>query len=289
MLLVQFLKKILTHATTEHDQCQHSFSRYKKILFSLLYSQSNMLYGTNEKTINGGTSQHLLAKGERRDRYTIKWLIGVQICTTIIILLMVGAFYIVAYSKVKEKTVYINVTNDDCQKKENIVTLYALDPLARTFYFADGEYGQTISDGSVYNRRSDIDFNNYNNGSFSIGIEGNEVGTIIDLGSSADLQRKYKYDETVGNGQGFASIHRKNHTLLIAKNNAYSHVYQVMEESAELFQQGISTASAPVNFGHLYVLRITDQSEPAFERIVKMLVISYKPNESVTIRWKLLP
>lgn len=244
-----------------------------------------------EKIVTVGSFGNLLIVDKQREQNKIKCVIGFQIFTTFLILSMIGMLYAVGYSTIKETKIFINVTNDthdDCKQKENIVTLYALDPLARTFCFDDGKYGQTFSDWSVYNRRSDIDFNNYNKGNFSVGIEGGEFGTIIDLGSSADLQKKYKYHETVGDGQGFASIHRKNRTILILKDNPYNHIFQPMEESNELFQGGRSVASASVNLGHLYILRITDRNEPSFERIVKMLVIAYKPYEWVTIRWQVL-
>lgn len=245
-----------------------------------------MTHFTSEKKESLENVMLLEKKGEK---CKTKWLIGLQICTTILILLMIGIFYATVNSVVKERQVIIvNNTNYNTEQKENIVTLYALDPLARTFCFGNGKFGQIISNFSVYNNRSDIDFNNYNNGSFSVGIEGSEVGTIIDLGSSEDLQKKYKYQETAGNGQGFASIHRKNKTILILKDKPYNHTFQPMEESKELFREGRSVASASVNLGHFYILRITDYTQAAFERIVKMLVIAYQPNEWVTIRWEIL-
>lgn len=247
-----------------------------------------MTFMTVEKVINGGSLEDSrVARGTRKG-CTMKWLIGMQIFSTILILLMMGTFYLFAYPIIKEINVFQNTTLNYSTPNEKIVTLCALDPLARTFCFGDGKYGQMFSDRSVYNRRSDIDFNNYNNGSFSVGIEGAEVGTIINLGSTADVQAKYKYQETIGNGQGFASIHRKNRTIFILKNNSYGHIFQPMEESNELFQSGRSVASASVNLGHLYLVRITDATDVGFERIVKMLVIAYQPNEWVTIRWEVL-
>jgi hypothetical protein len=241
-----------------------------------------------EKIVNYGTHADLIAMENKREKCKMKWLISLQICTIIFVLLMIGTFYLAVYPKIRQHQAPTNVTHQDSNKKENIVTLYALDPIADSFSFGDGRYGQSISDGSVYNRDSEIDFNNYKNGSFSVGIQGGQVGTIINLGSSADLQKKYKYHETVGNGQGYASIHRKNSTLLILKGAAYNHTFQPMEESDELFREGRSAASASITLGHLYVLRITGYNQPILERIVKMLVISYKPNESVTIRWDVL-
>src|SRR5690606_12102594 len=135
--------------------------------------------------------------------------------------------------------------------------LYAMDPIASTLSFEDGIYGSDITDWSVYNRDSEIDFNEYYAGNFSVGMQGDQVGRIIDLGTTEDLQKKYKYRETVSNGQGYASIHRQGQTLLIIKEGAtaYDKAYQRMEESDELFRQGKSLASASVKLGHIYVLR----------------------------------
>src|SRR5262249_32946590 len=117
--------------------------------------------------------------------------------------------------------------------------------------------------------------------------EGGVVGKIIDLGSAVDLQKKYEYRETVGNGQGYASIHRKGGKVLISKAGKDT-AFQPINETDELFREGKSNASAAVKLGHIYLLRLTDQHRPNFERVVKFLVISYKADESVTIRWEVL-
>jgi len=61
-----------------------------------------------------------------------------------------------------------------------------------------------------------------------------------------------------------------------------------MDESAALFRQGRSSVNVAVKFGHVYALRLVDRYESTFERVIKMLVIAYRPNESVTIRWEML-
>jgi hypothetical protein len=168
-----------------------------------------------ENAVDVGNIGDLMVVEKKRKKCKIKWLIGLQICTTIFIMLMIETFHFVTQPTIKERQIITYVTHNESMQKENIVTLYALDPLARTFCFGEGVYGHIFSDWNVYNRRSDIDFNNYYNGSFSVGIEGSKIGVIIDLGSNTDLQKKYKYGERVGKGQGFASIHRKNETILI--------------------------------------------------------------------------
>ena len=263
----------------------------RRLYLSLSSSQLEMTLMTSEnkgKVVNYGSLEDLMVMNNKRENGKIKWLIGLQICTILFILLMIGTFFFFSHSMMKTTQPSANTTHDDSEPGKNIVTLYALDPLARTFSFGDGKYGEMFENWSVYNRRSDIDFNTYNSGNFSVGIEGAEVGTIVDLGSSAELQKKYKYQETVGNGQGFASIHRKNKTLLILKGHSYNQSFQPMEESTQLFREGRSGATVPVRLGHLYALRITDHTDAVFERIVKMLVIAYQPSEMVTIRWEVL-
>jgi hypothetical protein len=70
-----------------------------------------------------------------------------------------------------------------------VVTLYALDPLARTFCFADGREGGMFQQNETRNRCSDIDFNTYNESSLTVGVEGGRTGAIIDLGSAIELEK----------------------------------------------------------------------------------------------------
>jgi len=173
------------------------------------------------------------------------------------------------------------------KEKGGLVTLYALDPLAGTFSFGDGKYGGGFEPWRVYNRASDIDFNHFKAGSFSVGVEGSRRGAIIDLGSVADLPKKYGYTEPVGGGDGFASIHNQGGKVLIRKGGK-GPAFQPIQENDELFGKGKGQANAPVKLGHIYLIRITDDNDNAFERVVKLLVVSYKPEESVTIRWEVL-
>ncbi|CAF1076905.1 unnamed protein product [Adineta ricciae] len=254
-----------------------------------------------EKTIDAHSFQECIMMEKQRTQCRMKWIIGIQICIIIFVLLLAGLFHMICYRHMKiEQHFTTNIANiSKCTPeqnvskptpKQNIVSLYAFDPLARKFCFVDGEYGGVILNWTVYNRRSDIDFNAHNKDNFTVGIEGRMVGTIIDLGSSEDLQRRYQYRETVGNGQGFASIHRQNTTLLIRKGAQYTeNAFQPMMESDEFFQHEKSGATVTVKLGHIYVLRITDRFTPTFELIVKMLVIAFEPNVSVTIRWEVLP
>ena len=173
-------------------------------------------------------------------------------------------------------------------KAGGIATLYALDPLARTYSFADGgREGGAFQENETRNRASDVDFNTYNEDSLTIGIEGGRIGTIIDLGSASELQKRYGYAETVGGGQGFASLRAVNGKMVILKTYR-PRLEQELAESAQFFAEPKSGANAPVKLGHVYLVRITDRSDKAFERLVKLLVIAYTPKESVTIRWQIM-
>lgn len=68
---------------------------------------------------------------------------------------------------------------------------------------------------------------------------------------------------------------------------------QELREGGVLFQiqsQRDATAkgSAAIKAGHIYLARIIDRHDASFQLFVKMLVLSYTPNESVTFRWELL-
>ena len=168
-----------------------------------------------------------------------------------------------------------------------ITTLYSNDPIAHALCFADGQSGGVIQKGGVYNRCSHIDFDNYKTTGFSVGIEGGQVGRIIDLGTADELSKQYGYAESVGKGQGFASIEARDGKVLILKER-YKPGRQELLQAARLFEKGESSASAEARVGHIYIARITDTHNPGFQILVKFLVLSVRPGESVTFRWELL-
>ncbi len=168
-----------------------------------------------------------------------------------------------------------------------ISTLYSNDPIARTLCLEDGQSGGVIQKGGVYNRCSHIDFDNYKATSLSVGIQGGQVGRIIDLGTADELSKQYGYGEGLGKGQGFASIEFNDGKVLILKER-YKPGRQELLQAARLFEKGESVASAEAKVGHIYVARITDTHTPEFQILVKLLVLSVRPGEAVTFRWELL-
>jgi hypothetical protein len=169
-----------------------------------------------------------------------------------------------------------------------VATLYALDPLSHAFCFIDGQEGLVIQQNEIRNRCSNIDFDSYNEGNFTVGVEGGQVGTIVDLGTDADLKQKYGYAQsTLAKGQGFAVVRVENGKLVTLKDRQ-ARTFQEMTEGAELFTEGTSLQTAPVHVGHVYLIRLTDTHDRSFQLLVKILVLAYTPNSSVTIRWQVL-
>ena len=169
----------------------------------------------------------------------------------------------------------------------SIATLFARDPLMQSLCFKDGGPGGVFQNGQLRNRCSDLNFNSYSMNALSVGVEGGRQGTILDLGTPEELKSRYGYSETVGGGQGFASIDVQNGKALILQDYGTGALKE-LAESAELFRAPRAGASVPVQLGHVYLMRITDKDDRAFEMFAKVLVLAHVPNESVTVRWNLL-
>ena len=178
-------------------------------------------------------------------------------------------------------------TVSSMQPASGIATLFALDPLTQSFCFRDGGAGAVIQKGQVFNRCSDINFNSYSANAFSVGVEGGREGLIVDLGTPEELRTRHGYAETVGKGQGFASLNVNNGKVMIVRDFREG-TRQELKESAQLFDVPKSSASSAVKLGHIYLIRITDRHDKSYEMIAKVMVISHVPNESVTFRWQVI-
>ena len=179
------------------------------------------------------------------------------------------------------------VSGEEQTGQGGIITLYAIDPLATTLCFEDGKVGNVVQYNQIRNRCSDVEFNAYYPGNFTVGVEGSHVGTIIDLGTGEELRQKYGYSESsLMKGTGFVSLHLENQKIVVLKEERKS--FQDLKETEQLFQKGKSLATAPVKAGHIYLVRITDDQDKTYERLAKMVVIAYHANESVTIRWQVI-
>jgi hypothetical protein len=184
--------------------------------------------------------------------------------------------------------VSLAISSVSAQTTGGFTTLYARDPLAQSLCLRDGGYGTVIQDHELRNRCSDLNFNSYKPDALTVGIEGGREGVIVDLGSPAELQKKYGYRETVGHGQGYASLQRKEGKLHILQN-AFTRTTQELQGIEPLFQKpAAETKTASIKPGNIYLIRLTDSYDKSFERLAKLIVVAHSPGESVTIRWQLL-
>jgi len=174
------------------------------------------------------------------------------------------------------------------KKRGGLFTMYALDPLLRTLCFSDGKEGMAIDKNRWGNRCSDLSFNLAGNGSFVTGIEVNRVAAIVDLGTANDLRGRYGYEDADNGGVGFASLRLDSGKIMILKDDNVQEEYQPLTEGPKLFTDVGPSANAPIKLGHIYLVRIADTKDKSFQHLVKLIVVSYRPEESVTLRWELL-
>lgn len=166
----------------------------------------------------------------------------------------------------------------------SITTLYAQDPIAHSLCLSDGREGGAFQNGGVFNRCSHIEFDKYKAGSLTVGIQGGELGRIIDLGTSDDLRKAYGYPNQWG--LGFSSIVFSEGKLMIVKDQKKVTRVELVE-AAQLFE-GSGGQSAEAKPGHIYLARITNRAYKDFQILVKLVVLASTPGESVTFRWELL-
>ena len=176
------------------------------------------------------------------------------------------------------------------RKRGGIFTLYAVDPLARTLCFTDGKEGMAFVNNKWENRCSDLSYTLAGNGSLVTGIELNRMATIVDLGTANDLRGRYSYEDAENGGVGFASLRLEGGKVMILQddNGKFKASWQPLEEGPKLFAEAKSSANAPIQLGHIYLVRIVDSKDKSFQQLVKLIVIAYRPEEAVTVRWELL-
>ena len=168
----------------------------------------------------------------------------------------------------------------------HVVTLYRYDPLKSALSLASGTEGRVFQDHYARPKAVDVDFGNFNADALTIATDDNRRGIIVDLGSSADLAKRYGYVEPPGGGQGFASLHFEGARLVITRG--VEGRFQPLAEISGLLTAPVACASAPAAVGHIYLVRLLDKLETTFERLAKLMVIEHKAGETCTIRWELL-
>jgi len=174
------------------------------------------------------------------------------------------------------------------KKRGGIFTMYVHDPLARTMCFSDGKEGFGFVDNDWRNRCSDLGFILASGGSFVSGMEVNRMAAIVDLGTPDELRQRYSYEEAPGGATGFASLHLAGNRIMVLKQDLGKPEYQRLQEGTKLFTELAPSATAPIKLGHIYLVRIADKNDTSFQQLVKLMVIAFRPEESVTLRWESL-
>jgi hypothetical protein len=174
------------------------------------------------------------------------------------------------------------------KKRGGIFTMYVHDPLARTMCFSDGKEGFAFVDNDWRNRCSDLSYILASGGSLASGIEVNRVAAIVDLGTPDELRQRYGFEEAAGGATGFASLHLAGDKIMVLKEDIRTPEYQRLQEGPKLFTEVGPSATAPIKLGHIYLVRVADKKDTSFQQLVKLMVIAYRPDEAVTLRWELL-
>lgn len=174
------------------------------------------------------------------------------------------------------------------RKRTGIFTMYTMDPLARTLCLEDGKEGMMVANNLWGNRCSDLSFSPGNGGSLVTGVEVNRVGAIIDLGTNNDLRERYGFEDAENGGTGFASLRLEGDKLTILQEDNTKPVWTALKEGPQLFSDAKASANVPIRLGHIYLVRVADTKDKSFQRVAKLMVIAFRPDEAVTLRWELL-
>jgi len=175
------------------------------------------------------------------------------------------------------------------RKRGGIFTMYAVDPLARTLCFTDGKEGMAFVNNKWENRCSDLSYTLAGGGSHASEIKLNRMAAIVDLGTANDLRGRSSCADAEFGGVGFASLRLEGDkvTILQDDNGKFKASWQTLQEGSKLSEVK-SSATAPIQLGHVYLVRIVDTKEKGFQQTVKLIVIAYRPEEAVTVRWELM-
>ncbi|HEU4435637.1 MAG TPA: hypothetical protein VFR51_19790, partial [Pyrinomonadaceae bacterium] len=114
------------------------------------------------------------------------------------------------------------------------------------------------------------------------------VAAIVDLGTGNDLRGKYGFEDADNGGVGFASLRLEGSKITILQEDNTQPVWTALKEGPQLFTDLKASANAPIKLGHIYLVRIADTKDKSFQHIAKLMVIAYRPDESVTLRWELM-
>jgi len=148
-----------------------------------------------------------------------------------------------------------------------LTRLYAADPVICALDLRSGAPGMVVIDGEVFNRESHLAMG-FAPDSLAVGVQGRDEGTIVDLGSLREVAIELGRPVQGNGGNAYAAIDAD----------------WARPRLEALPMQSIATARIQV--GHVYLMRVTDGSDR--DLLAKLLVLEHQPSASVTLRWKRL-
>jgi hypothetical protein len=188
---------------------------------------------------------------------------------------------------------------------QGIATLYSYDPIAATFDFSRKTYGLCFQDSDYTDQIENDELRSvancginfraeWNVGEtplrFITGLEGNDTGKMVDLGSIAEISARHAREVPTGYGMSSADWFA---TLSVAANNTIQAVFFngddrtniPLTEAKALFNDATFNNSQAAQEGHVYLVR--QFNEMGRDLIVKVLVLEAR-SSSVVIRYKVL-
>ena len=75
---------------------------------------------------------------------------------------------------------------------------------------------------------------------------------------------------------------------MVLKQDLSKQEFQPLGEASKLFSDLGPNVTAPIKLGHIYLVRIADKKDKSTLQLVKLMVISHRPDEAVTLRWEAL-
>jgi len=158
---------------------------------------------------------------------------------------------------------------DSLLVNSRMAVIYGKDFLSHSINMITGKSGNAYcgtNETSVCNAGSDFEYNNYHYEALSAGIEGGVVGGII------NITNDIKYAED------YASLYYDPKAKSIKK-------YSTVIFGSYDLMNGNSKSYALVKLGNTYAIRDHSYNQ---DKISKLVIVDYKPDEYVVIRWDLL-
>ncbi|MEZ5966136.1 MAG: hypothetical protein R3F56_20030 [Planctomycetota bacterium] len=153
-----------------------------------------------------------------------------------------------------------------------VVTLRSLDDLTATFGFSTNDHGYVVERGEIRNRISHIAFDRWAEDALVVGIQGRSRGVIKDIG---DVR-------TDGTKMSVLPALVRDGARVLCQTRERS---GFPRDGIAVDEESKAAATARVELGHLYLLRLDDEDATYF---VALRVVEHHPGQAVTFRWRML-